>query len=299
MKSPQLFTDAMEHATPPASVGALATLACLWEATAAKPGNVYRGADFDDLTYADFVTSAAVVGPILERATESGVGATVYEGVAATRRAVDSNTNLGILLLLAPLSACGAQLSRDSVADVLENLTPADAEQAYAAIRLAEPGGLGRVDQADVRQGQRPNLSLLQAMQLAADRDLIARQYANGFGEVFWTAERLARHAAQYSLHDAIVRAHVELMSRHPDSLICRKCGEAVAQEASQRAADVLAADDGASFRQALADLDFWLRSDGHRRNPGTSADLIAAGIFVGLRQGRFQWPVRFYEAPK
>ena len=73
--------------------------------TAPKPGNVHRGADFEDVTYVDFVQSAVVVGPILERAAELGVGRTVLEAVRATREAVGTNTNLGTLLLLAPLAA--------------------------------------------------------------------------------------------------------------------------------------------------------------------------------------------------
>ena len=40
-------------------VGLCAQLACVLEATARKPGNVHRFADFDDVSYLDFVTAAA------------------------------------------------------------------------------------------------------------------------------------------------------------------------------------------------------------------------------------------------
>ncbi len=75
-------------------------------------------------------------------------------------------------------------------------------------------------------------------------------------------------------------------MAHYPDSLIARKCGPDVAAEAAARAAKVLQAGPppAAAYQQAVADLDFWLRSDGHRRNPGTTADLIAAGLFALLR---------------
>ena len=89
------------------SIGKCATLACLWEVTAPKPGNVYRGADFEDLTFADFLTSAVVVGPIVDQCPQLGVGRTVLSAVQATRRTVGTNTNLGTLLLLAPLAAVG------------------------------------------------------------------------------------------------------------------------------------------------------------------------------------------------
>ncbi len=281
------------------SVGACATLACLWEVTAPKPGNVYRGADFEDLTYADFLTSAAVVGPILERSPDKGVGATVLAAVEATRAAVGTNTNLGMLLLLAPLAAVARELPLSAgIVDVLRSLTPRDTRQVYAAIRLAQPGGLGHLDEADVHDAQPPEISLVEAMGMAAHRDLVAQQYVNGFKQVFATSEQIERcHKGGLPLGEAIVHGYLQLLAKLPDSLIARKCGAAAAREASDRAAAVLeSGEPGSSEYQATAaELDFWLRSDGHRRNPGTTADLVAAGLFVLLRDQRLNWPVRFY----
>ena len=279
-----------------ASKGVHATLACLWEATAPKPGNVYRGADFDDLTYADFITSAAAIGPIINEARQ--IGATVLAAVAATREAVETNTNLGMLLLITPLAAAaeGRPLA-EGVAEVLRNLTVEDANQVYAAIRLAQPGGLGRVDEADVNAPEAPQITLREAMALAADRDLVARQYVNDFTEVRWTADRIAAAAVEQPLSEAIVRAYLELLAAHPDSLVARKCGSEIAAQVSAGAATVLDAlrhgDD--AYQACRAEFDFWLRADGHRRNPGTSADLIAAALFTLLREQRITWPVRFY----
>ncbi len=192
-----LSSDAIEMpGARSASKGVQATLACLWEATAPKPGNVYRGADFDDLTYADFVTSAAVIGPILNETPPLGVGATVLAAVAATRDAVGTNTNLGMMLLITPLAA--AAMDRplsEGVAEVLRDLSVEDANQVYAAIRLAQPGGLGRVDNADVNAPEALQITLREAMALAAGRDLVARQYVNDFAEVRWTADRIAAAA--------------------------------------------------------------------------------------------------------
>ena len=280
------------------TIGACATLACIWEATAAKPGNVYRGADFDDLTYADFLTSAAMIGPIIDRTPELGVGATVLAAVEATRAAVATNTNLGMLLLIAPLAAAeGTVPLAVGIPRLLAELTERDTEHVYAAIRVVQPGGLGKVDEADVNAAP-PAITLTAAMQLAADRDLVARQYANDFADVFWLADGIqaAVDNAQ-PLNDAIILAYLELLARQPDTLIARKCGLSVAEEASAQAAAVLAAREHSTeaYRDALADFDFWLRADAHRRNPGTSADLIAAALFVLLREGRLNWPVRFY----
>jgi len=284
---------------PPITPGACATLACIWEATAAKPGNVYRGADFDDVTYADFLTSAAVVGPILEQAAAKGVGPTVLRAVQATRAAVATNTNLGMLLLLTPLAAVPSEKSlAEGIADVLKTLTSDDTRAIYEAIRVARPGGLGEVKEADVQSESVPDISLVEAMKLAADRDLIACQYTNDFQQAFVAADLMEQGLQQRgTLDEAIVRAFLSLLSEFPDSLIARKCGSAVANEVSVRAAAVLAAGSigESGYQEACRELDFWLRADGHRRNPGTTADLIAGGLFVLLRDKRLNWPVSFY----
>src|SRR5688572_8949412 len=104
--------------------GAAATLACIYEATAPKPGNVYPGADFADVSYADFVASAVVIGPIINQVAVQGVGRTVLEAVRATRSAVGTNTNLGTLLLIAPLAAAPAGVPHaGSIGAVLDRLT--------------------------------------------------------------------------------------------------------------------------------------------------------------------------------
>lgn len=276
------------------STGQCATLACLLEVAAPKPGNVHRGADFEDLKIEDFLASAVAIGPALDRAAGQRVGTTVLEAVRATREAVGTNTNLGSVLLLAPLAAVpreqplGRGIGEETVRGVLAALGPDDARDVYEAIRLASPGGLGRVDEHDVTGP--PPADLLAAMRAAADRDTVARQYADGFAEVLGFAapslqEGLARG---WRLPEAIVHAHVRLMARFPDSLIARKCGPGVAARSAALAQGVLGAGEPGdeSYAAALADLDFWLRSDGHRRNPGTTADLVAAGLFVGLRDG-------------
>jgi triphosphoribosyl-dephospho-CoA synthase len=288
----------VEPSSPPLSPGACAALACIWEATAPKPGNVYRGADFHDMSYLDFAASAVAIAPIVDRARERGVGRTVIDGVTATRAMIGPvNTNLGILLLIAPLAAAPAgEPLAAGIATVLKGLTAADTRHVYAAIRLVQPGGLGRVDEADVN-AQPPDMPLRAAMTLAADRDLVARQYANGFADVLAAAERLARHAAELPLGEAIVRAYLEQLAAEPDTLIARKAGLAMAREASGAAASVLEGlASGADVYQAvLADFDFWLRSDGNKLNPGATADLIAAALFALLHERRLSWPVRFY----
>lgn len=285
-------------------IGDCVTLALLWEATATKPGNVHRGADFADMTFADFATVAAAIGPVFDSPIASGsIGKLVISATKAMQKAVPVNTHLGTILLIAPLALAtrhsqklpGQELSA-SVRLIGDSTTVADAELVYQAIRLTSPGGLGEVAEADVNDS--PEITLLEAMRLAAERDLVARQYTASFEQVFALADKIQTSLADgLAMNDAIVRAHVWSMSRDPDSLIARKCGNEVARESSDRAAALLAAGEPGSeaYLSALADFDFWLRSDGHRRNPGTTADLIGAALFVLLVEDRVEWPVRFY----
>lgn len=282
------------------SIGQCATLACICEATAPKPGNVHRGADFEDLTFPDLLAAAVAIGPAMDRAETSRVGTVVLEAVRATRAIISTNANLGTVLLLAPLAAVPRDKPlAEGIGAILNRLEAADARDVYEAIRIAKPGGMGRVAEADVADVERPPpANLLDAMRLAANRDLVARQFVNGFHEVLIDAAgSLADGFARgWTAGEMIVHAQLTLMSRFPDSLIARKCGSKVAQQASDRAAAVLEAGTprDESFWVAAGELDFWLRTDGHRRNPGTTADLIAAGLFVLLREGIMTWPMRW-----
>jgi triphosphoribosyl-dephospho-CoA synthase len=267
------------------AVAECARLACVLEVTARKPGNVHRNRSFADLTYDDFICSARAIAPVMERPAERGVGPTVLEAIRETRKVVQTNTNLGIVLLLAPLACVPREMPlEDGIEAVLADLTIADARDVYAAIRLAQPGGMGKSSEQDI--ADEPTQSLREVMTLAADRDLVARQYANGFKEVL----RIGLSALLESLdrgenmEAAIIHCQLRLLSQLPDSLIARKRGLKEAEEASRRAADVLA---GGTTSQLLAEFDDWLCAFGNQRNPGTTADLVTASLFVGLREGR------------
>jgi triphosphoribosyl-dephospho-CoA synthase len=274
------------------SPGQLAQVACLLEVTARKPGNVHRCADFAGTHYLDFLLSAAAIGPPLDRARALGVGHAIWRAVKATRRVVATNTNLGMILLLAPLAAVPGEIDLPlGVGAVLDALTLDDARLAYRAIRLAEPGGLGAVEEQDVAAD--PSVTLLDAMRLASARDLVALQYADGFAEVFRIGLPALRSAlaAGHPLETAIIGAHLTLLSRCPDTLILRKRGHAVAAEAAHRAAEVLASGWPDAPPDLLRAFDAWLRADGHARNPGATADLVTAALFAALRDGTIGLP--------
>ena len=271
------------------SIGQCATLACLLEVNAPKPGNVHRGADFEDATLNDFAASAVAIGEVLNKGPSIGLGEAILECVQSTQRVCSTNTNLGTILLLAPLAAVERDNDiRTGVVSILDSFSSSDAAQVYEAIRMANPGGLGEAETMDVSNSA-PS-SLIDAMHAAAARDLVAAEYVNGFAVTFdeVAPSILASRDEGLPLPKAIVHTQMKLLAAHGDSLIQRKCGDEMNRQCMARAQWVLDAgpptDD--NYHAALADLDFWLRSDGHRRNPGTTADLIAAGLFVGLRDG-------------
>lgn len=277
-----------KNQTAQLSIGRIASLACLLEVCASKPGNVHRGADFADMTLNDFVVSAELFGQAIDSRATDELGLLILNSVQLTQSLVDVNTNLGIILLICPLAivANDGDLSSNAIRRFLKTTTPADAENIFSAIRMANPGGLGKTSEMDVA-GEAPT-NIFAAMQFSSDQDLVARQYTNNFQQVFdEIVPLLAAGQKQFeSLNEAIIYAHVSMLARYGDSLILRKCGTDDCQKVrlmACQALEPLATNDREAYMAALAELDFWLRSDGNKRNPGTTADLISAGLFVGI----------------
>ncbi len=279
-------------------------LACIWEATARKVGNVHPAASFHDTQYMQFVTSALSIGWVnFDNGGVKRIGGYVYEAVRDTKEVAGTNTNLGIVLLLAPLfgvTAEGEDTLRQAVAGKLSRSNRQDADLVYQAIRLANPGGLGDAPEQDVHS--EPTVTLLEAMKLAADRDLIARQYANGYADVFDLG--VPAFVAGFDKHGCVEAAVIECqlawMAAFPDSLIARKRGLTIAEDVQRQVQHVLSLGGlgTADGRRAGVELDAHLRSDGNKLNPGTTADLVAACLFVALRENKvkpsapFRWNV-------
>ncbi len=253
--------------------------ACIMECMAPKPGNVTPDQSFDDLTCADFLRSAPITAKWISQSSTLGVGRAVELAAEELAARVGQNTHLGILLLLAPLTAAG---DRTDVGRVLQSLSIDDAQAVYRAIRTLQPGGMGQVTDQDVHRV--PTATLTECMRLAADRDTIAKQYRDAFADVFQFTDQLNADEFRHSWSAAVVRLHLQILTTQPDSLIARKCGMAVAREASRRAGEIL--ENGCRPDQ-LAGFDSWLRADGHRRNPGTTADFVTAVLYLGLREQR------------
>jgi triphosphoribosyl-dephospho-CoA synthase len=282
-------TSTTKTANLRSDVAVAGQLACLLEASAPKPGNVSPGRNFDDVTYEDFLASAAAIGGPLADAGVRPLGETILRSVEATARWTRSNTNLGIILVLAPLARAACQQSagdlRARVQDVLASTTVEDARKVYQAIRRANPGGMGRVDVQDV--SDEPTVTLLDAMRLAADRDGIAREYATAFAVTFDLSVPALERARRDGLgwNDAIVETFLILLADAPDTHIVRRRGSILAAEVSDRARVALSAGGVRSTtgRTSIAAMDAALRDARHVANPGTTADLIAAAIFAVL----------------
>ena len=273
-------------------VVAAAQLACLLEASAPKPGNVSPGRHFADARYEDFLASAVAIGAPLAGAAARPLGTTVRLAVEATAGWTRSNTNLGIVLLLAPLARAAqgnvTGTLRRALGGVLDATTVDDAREVYAAIRRAAPGGLGQAPEQDVEDD--PTMTLLDVMRLAAGRDGIAREYATAFQVTFEhgapALERARRDGICWS--DAVVETFLTLLAASPDTHVARRDGAAIAARVSRQAHDALVAGGVRSTagRHAIDEMDRALRAEQPPCNPGTTADLTAAAIFVVLLGG-------------
>ena len=265
--------------------------ACRLDVETSKPGNVSVASAGHGMTSAQFIASAgaAAAGLFVPRAR---VGARILDAVRRTFDAAGCNTNLGIVLLAAPLCAALERFGANEPIDasrwhahtqrVLAELDVDDARLAYRAIALANPGGLGDAPEQPVHAP--PTVTLRAAMELAAGRDSIARQYANGFADIFGAGLDAAGVITPATEHRAMLDVFLSFLSNWPDSHIVRKQGAALAQSVTCDAA-MHRANWRASGHPAESDaLEAWdagLKARGI--NPGTSADLAVATLFVAL----------------
>ena len=247
-----------------------------------KPGNVSLASPGHGMTRRAVHRQRAGRGPRAVRSGRALWASASRPRVAASWAAAGCNTNLGIVLLCAPIAAAVERLPgmalRPALEAVLADLDRDDAAAAFRAIAFAQPGGLGDAPAEDVRRP--PSVGLREAMALAAVRDSIARQYANGFADLF---EIALPHLPLGTIpHAAVQRVYLALLARLPDSHIVRKHGEAVAQtvmSAAQRWQAQAAAGVALDELPAFAAWDDELKAAAI--NPGTTADLTVAALLL------------------
>ncbi|OYT26841.1 MAG: hypothetical protein B6U97_02885 [Candidatus Altiarchaeales archaeon ex4484_96] len=296
----------------------LAVEASLLEVNTQKPGNITPNHDFTDTTYKDFILGCSALRPAIEsaalrgyRAAEGeirysriGLGELMKKAVSDVKAShTGGNTHLGTIMLYIPLAAsCGMCLSqqvnlRDNLRINLKKCiklsSVEDSIQLYEAILYSNMSGLGKRGELDVKSRDSiselrdKNISFHQLMRYSAETDYIARELASSLDIVFNTAIPLLQriHAQLEDTNAAIIQMYLILLSRYPDSLISRKKGLGYAEQVSAKAKDVLdlggvLTPDG---REAIDEFDVYLRSEGNKLNPGTTADLVAASIYVLL----------------
>ena len=266
-------------------VAAAFSRACVDELEAPKPGNVHLFAPGHRMTAAEFVRSAnAAAAPLAVPGAR--VGSRILGAVEATLAAVGTNTNLGIILLCAPLAATAdirAADLRAALAQVLEALDIQDAELAFRAIARAAPAGLGRAERHDVTETA--SVSLKDAMAEASSRDRIARQYVSDFEDIFERGEPVltAVLASGAEPKWATLAVYLEFLSAFPDSHIARKHGIATAEDVCRAASRyhrrMRSLEKPAALLADLLAWDALLKERGI--NPGTSADLTVATLFA------------------
>ena len=261
------------------------------EASAPKAGNVHPGRGFDDMYFGHFVAAAECIATeISKNVDHDSVGQLVLRCVRTITKQVGVNTSLGTILLVAPIakahSLASKTLEQEHVAEVLGGLNAEDSRLVYEAIADCLPGGIGEESQNDVR-GDAPD-DLIQAMSQVSEFDAVARQYVDSFQEVFVLAEWLGQELANScDCLDAICRVQLRWLSHQVDGLIVRKLSQDRALEVVEQAQVALQRVEGSkrplSSLSAYQEFDEFLRSDGNRLNPGTTADLIAAALLVKL----------------
>ena len=284
-----------------------AQLALLLEVSGTpKPGNVDRERDLPDLGFEHFLAGAVGAGPGLRAAEDdAAVGEAFERAVAGMSRQSGGNTQFGALLLLVPLVRAaadgdeegGSDLSPEAVARVVENTTVEDAADFYRAFDHAEvyvddpPEG---AEALDARRGsdavpavEEQGVTLYEVMELGADEDAVAAEWTGGFERTFWAADRLAELVESGSSSAESpppasafgAQVYLELLAREPDTLVAKQHGSKVAESVQVRAQEAL--EGGPAVVEAFAEA---LVEDGV--NPGTTADITAAALFVALERG-------------
>ncbi|MDI9409277.1 MAG: triphosphoribosyl-dephospho-CoA synthase [Candidatus Pacebacteria bacterium] len=269
--------------------------ACLVELRALKPGNVHDYSNGHGMTVADFEAAARAAAPYIVDSSLS-LGQRIEKSFEASFKKVKLNANLGIILLAAPLitaaqSSIHVKTTKPTVSDlksslkkILNSTTPEDTAAVFRAIKLANPAGLGRVDEADIHHAP-PNMTLYEVMLLAKLRDRIAMQYVSTFIDVFELGVKRLRDSVELGLELpwAATNCYLEMVSSFPDSHLVRKHGDDVGkqvQEAGQAIRSWIGSGTGIMQHKAtLMDWDKRLKES--NLNPGTSADLTVASLLA------------------
>ena len=270
-----------------------------------KPGNVHRTRDFDDMEFEDFVISGIVIGDtIREACTDVDVenpqlGKYILQAVAETDRWIKNNTNLGIVMMTTPIAVAAAISDsfdeiRENIKLVMGNTSVDDACDLYDAINIADAGGMGDQDEYDVASDNAKNelmengQTMYDVLKISAPWDMLAREMTGDMPAVFEIGyPKYHELKESKSQNDACVLTFLTILSHVPDTLISRKYGSDEAMKISLMTRDLLNIKDEPDFKDRLREFDDYLFKN--KYNPGTTADLTAASIFVSYLKSNFE----------
>ena len=284
----------------PTHIARCAQLAMVLEVSATpKPGNIDRDHDYTDTRFEHFLASAVGVNPVMEKTARStsGVGSFIHQAVLESARWQNGgNTHFGAFILLIPLvmagGACGdAVCLRERAARLVKETTVDDAVELYRAfsdakVRVKPVGDLDLSDSASVDKIKEQGLTLYDMMEMSAGYDIIAEEWVNGFEKSFECARMIREKISTHNINDTVVLTFMEMLARNNDTFIRTKFDSEKAEEVSTRAAEILkkGGDDMDILRNDIHAFDMELLDEGV--NPGSTADIIIAGLFMALFEG-------------
>lgn len=290
----------------PSEIAKIAQIASALEVSGyPKPGNVHRTRDYDDMVFEDFVISGIVIGDTIREACSDvdvenpKLGKYILEAVAETDKWIKNNTNLGIVMMTTPI-AVAAAISNDfdeirpNVVKLMANTSVDDACDLYDAINIADAGGMGDQDEYDVtsdnakQELRENNQTMYDVLKISAPWDMLAREMTSDMPVVFEIGYPVYHELKdEKSMNDACLLTFLTILSQVPDTLISRKYGSDEALKISMMTRDLLNLKDESDFTQKVKEFDDYLYENHY--NPGTTADLTAASIFVSYLKSNFE----------
>ncbi len=282
----------------PSHIARCAQLAMLLEVSATpKPGNIDRDHNYEDTRFEHFLASAVGVYPVLEKAARSsrGAGALIHEAVVESSRWQNGgNTHFGAFLLLIPLVMAGGRCEKTKclkaqVQNIVRETTVEDAVELYRAfseakVKVKPVDDLDLSDDSSIDTIKARRLTLFNLMEISSSYDMIAEEWMNGFKKTFECAASIRDKIRKHGINDAVVLTFMELLSSNKDTFIQTKFDNKKAEEVSLRAKEILQKGDMDKMRDKIHSFDKELLSEGI--NPGSTADIIIAGLFVSLFEG-------------
>ena len=269
-----------------------------------KPGNVHRTRDYDDMEFEDFIISGIVIGDTIRKATTDvdvnnpQLGKYILEAVSETDRWIKNNTNLGIVMMITPIAVAAAisdrfEDIRENIKLVMANTSVDDACDLYDAINIADAGGMGDQDEYDVasdnakKELRENNQTMYDVLKISAPWDMLAREMTSDMPAVFEIGYPAYHELKEEKIkNEACVLTFLRILSQVPDTLISRKYGDDEALKISMMTRDLLKMKDSPDFSVRLQEFDDYLFKN--KYNPGTTADLTAASIFVSYLKSNF-----------